>query len=177
MQRFIHITAVLACIALPCQAATPTPSPPTAPTSPAPAPVSVPKPAPIISSKPALVTVPKPTAEGLLGEPVVDTAGAKVGTVVNVLVDPFGQPQAAVIQFEGFLGVGNREVALAWNALRFSLHGNDIIITVTVDANKLKALPQYVADAPTVPLATQAHVAPVAAAPAGNAGPAGKTAP
>ncbi len=124
------------------------------------------------------MTVPKPAAEGLLGEPVVDTAGAKVGTVVNVLVDQSGQPQAAVIQFEGFLGVGNREVALAWNALRFSLHGNDIIVTVTVDANKVKALPQYAADAPTVPLATKAHIAPVpAAAAAGNAAPAGNGAP
>lgn len=121
------------------------------------------------SPKPGLVTVPKPTAEGLLGEAVVDTAGAKVGTVVNVLVDQFGKPQAAVIQFAGFLGVGNREVALAWNALRFSLHGNDIVITVTVDANTVKALPQYAADAPTVPLATPAHTQPVVTA--------GKTAP
>jgi hypothetical protein len=104
---------------------------------------------------PKLVHLPKAYAEGLLGQQVLDGKGNVIGAIVNVLINKRGVPKAAVVEFAGFLGVGNRDVAVEWNALRFSVNENGIAITVILDATKLKALPEYKPDATSVPVATQ----------------------
>jgi hypothetical protein len=101
-------------------------------------------------------------AEGVLGMPVVDGKGDTIGTIVNVLIDQKGAPSAAVIEFQGFLGLGNREIAVAWNALGFSRNGGGVVVTETLDADRLKALPQYIPDESSVPVATRPHAAPAA---------------
>ncbi len=58
-------------------------------------------------------------ATGILGRTVHDPAGDTVGRIVDVLVDDQGQPRAAVIDFGGFMGVGNRRIAVVWRALHF----------------------------------------------------------
>src|ERR1700742_5184415 len=104
---------------------------------------------------PKLVHMPKAYAEGLLGQQVLDDKGNVIGAIVNVLINKRGVPKAAVVEFAGFLGVGNRDVAVEWDALRFSVTENGIAITVILDATKLKALPEYKPDAVSVPVATQ----------------------
>lgn len=42
-----------------------------------------------------------------------------VGRIVDVLVDDQGQPRAAVVDLGGFLGIGNRRIAVVWRALHF----------------------------------------------------------
>jgi sporulation protein YlmC with PRC-barrel domain len=59
-------------------------------------------------------------AEAILGQRVTDAEGKEIGRLVDVLVDANGQPQAAVIDFGGFMGVGNRKIAVHWSALHFS---------------------------------------------------------
>ena len=51
---------------------------------------------------------------------VADPEGKEIGRLVDVLVDDQGQPQAAVIDFGGFMGVGNRKIAVDWSALHFA---------------------------------------------------------
>src|SRR5258705_86425 len=46
-------------------------------------------------------------ATSILGRQVHDPAGHVVGRIVDVLVSDTGQPRAAVIDFGGFMGVGN----------------------------------------------------------------------
>jgi hypothetical protein len=104
---------------------------------------------------PKLVHLPKAYAEGLLGQQVLDGKGNVIGAIVNVLINKRGVPKAAVVEFAGFLGVGNRDVAVEWDALRFAVNENGIAITVILDATKLKALPEYKPDAISVPVATQ----------------------
>jgi hypothetical protein len=85
--------------------------------------------------------VPPQDAEAILGQRVTDPEGKDVGRLVDVLVDANGQPQAAVIDFGGFMGVGNRKIAVHWSALHFN----------PADANRKVALdmtPDQIKDAP-----------------------------
>lgn len=55
----------------------------------------------------------------ILGRGVVDSEGEDVGPLVDVMVDNAGKPVAGVIDVGGFLGVGQRRVAVAWRLLHF----------------------------------------------------------
>lgn len=90
----------------------------------------------------------------MLGQAVLNDKGATIGHIVNVLIDQNGKTNAVVIEFAGFFGVGDRKVAVAWDALRFAVVKDQIAITVTLDAAKVKALPEYQPDAKSVPVAT-----------------------
>jgi hypothetical protein len=102
----------------------------------------------------------KARAEPLLGQPVTDGKGDVVGNIVDVLVDPAGTPQAAVIEFSGFFGLGNRRVAVDWKALAFTVDQDRIVIRLHLDADKIKAMPEYTPEASSVPVATPTAAAP-----------------
>ncbi len=99
----------------------------------------------------------KSQAEGVLGQPVLNTKGQAIGHVVDVLIDPEGRPQAAVIEFAGFFGLGNRDVAVDWKALRFAVQNDRILIHVALETAALKAMPLYKPAAKSVPVATPAR--------------------
>ena len=42
-----------------------------------------------------------------------------VGRIVDLLIDPNGAVEAAVVEFGGFLGIGTRKIAIEWSALGF----------------------------------------------------------
>ena len=98
----------------------------------------------------------KATAESLLGQSVTDAKGDVFGHVVDVLIDADGTPHAAVIESSGFFGIGNRQMAVDWKALTFSVQQDHIAISVRLDPDQLKAMPEYKSEAPSVPVATQA---------------------
>jgi hypothetical protein len=82
-------------------------------------------------------------AEAILGRQVVDQSGKELGRLVDVLVDDNGQPQAAVIDFGGFLGVGNRKVAVHWSLLHFSPAAGKHVIDLAMTLEQIKAAPAY----------------------------------
>lgn len=102
-------------------------------------------------------TVGRSRAEGILGQPVVDAKGETIGHVVDVLIDTEGKPQAAVIEFAGFFGLGDRDVAVDWKALRFSVEKQKILIRVALAPAALKAMPLYKPAAKSVSVATPAE--------------------
>ncbi|HUZ62540.1 MAG TPA: PRC-barrel domain-containing protein [Acetobacteraceae bacterium] len=106
----------------------------------------------------------KARAESILGEPVRDAKGSKIGHIVDVLIDRRGRLNAAVIEFEGFFGVGNRKIAVAWRALHFAVVKDRIVISLGLDAARIKAMPEYKTSAKVVPVATPAKPAPPSAA-------------
>jgi len=94
----------------------------------------------------------------VLGQPVADASGKAVGRLVDVLVDQSGAPQAAVIDFGGFLGVGSRRVAVPWSALHFAPGDPKRPITLDLTPDQIKDAPEYsdVAKAtPSVPPAAE----------------------
>lgn len=150
------------------QAAAPAaPAPPPVQAIPAPAPAGTPLPAniPLCAClppqrhhrhwlKPPLPPPPPPPAPSsppvnpepsmsLLGRKVVDTQGEEVGRLVDVLVDEGGTARAAVIDVGGFLGVGNRKVAVSWDKLRFKPHDPDHLLQLGIDREQVQAAPEF----------------------------------
>ena len=60
-------------------------------------------------------------ASGLMGADVRGADGESIGTVDDLLLDTDGQIQAVVVGIGGFLGVGQRDVAIANDQLEFVL--------------------------------------------------------
>jgi hypothetical protein len=79
----------------------------------------------------------------ILGKDVDSDAGTPIGRIVDLLVDDRGTPRAAVIDFGGFLGVGSRKVAVAWDALHFWPHDQQAQVTVDLDRDQIQAAPEY----------------------------------
>ncbi len=80
----------------------------------------------------------------ILGHTVADPNGKKIGHLVDVLVGAQGDPQAAVIDFGGFMGVGDRKVAVQWSALRFAPGDPKRPITLDLTQDQIKAAPESV---------------------------------
>ena len=74
---------------------------------------------------------------------MADPDGKDIGRLVDVLVGDQGQPQAAVIDFGGFMGVGNRKIAVEWSALHFAPSDAKHPITLDLTQDQIKAAPEY----------------------------------
>ena len=82
----------------------------------------------------------------LIGAKVVNNANETVGEIEDILVDQNGTIQAAVIGVGGFLGVGEKDVAVSFKELKITRDQNDgDIDKVTVNYNKdqLKSAPEF----------------------------------
>jgi hypothetical protein len=87
--------------------------------------------------------LPSSDAASALGKKVRGPSGEDLGLVVDILVDPNGQPRAAVIDFGGFLGVGSRKIAIDWKALDFTSLGRAGTIELGLDRAQIEAAPEY----------------------------------
>jgi hypothetical protein len=144
------------------------------------------KPAPKRKPKPVVHTPPPAPTDVVLGPPAPGEASVKVveggpasilgkkvraqdgddlGRVVDILADQQGRVRIAVIEFGGFLGVGNRRIAVDWSLLKFQPGDADAPATLNASKRKLQGTPEY--KGTERPLALMAPVAPaVPAAPA-----------
>lgn len=72
-----------------------------------------------------------------VGASVYSAAGEKVGDVDDLLVDATGKVTGVVVGVGGFLGVGEKSVALGWNAVTVATDAAGkprLVIDVTKDA-------------------------------------------
>jgi hypothetical protein len=79
----------------------------------------------------------------VLGKDVLSATGENMGRIVDVLFEYSGKPRAAIIDFGGFLGVGNRKIAIDWNALHFDLGEKKKVLVLDIGRDQLKAAPEY----------------------------------
>jgi hypothetical protein len=103
--------------------------------------------------EPSVTVLDRHDTLGVLGKEVRSAANEDMGRMVDVIVDRAGQVKAAVIDFGGFLGVGSRKIAVAWNAIRFSgdaKQGDRISLELTRD--QVRAAPEFKEDKPVVVL-------------------------
>ena len=100
----------------------------------------------------------------ILGRQVWDADGHPVGRIVDVLVDGTGATRAAVVDAGGFMGIGQRKVAIAWHALRFAPGSK---ITLQLKADQVAAMPEYkpAGSGPVVVAMPKVATPPVAAPP------------
>ena len=109
--------------------------------------------------------VPPEQALPILGHAVMDAEGKEIGHLVDVLVDDQGQPQAAVIDFGGFMGVGNRKIAVEWGAIHFAPADPKRAITLTLTPDQIKAAPEYKDIAKPAPVVVSSPVGSAAVPP------------
>jgi hypothetical protein len=107
-------------------------------------------------AKPTVTVFDRLEVQGILGKEVRSDANENMGRIVDVIVDRSGQVRAAIIDVGGFLGVGNRKVAVAWNALRFPPDPKDPkkigYIGLGLNREQVQAAPEYREDKPVVVL-------------------------
>ena len=88
--------------------------------------------------------------ESVLGREVRTRVEEDLGRIIDLLVDPSGHVQAAVIEFGGFLGIGTRKIAVEWPALRFDTDRKQPAVIVDVTRDQLRVAPEYKPSEPAV---------------------------
>ena len=79
----------------------------------------------------------------ILGKRVKGPRGEDLGRVVDVLADASGRVRVAIIDFGGFLGVGNHRIAVDWPLLRFNPDVHNPSLLLSVNPEKLATAPEY----------------------------------
>lgn len=95
-----------------------------------------------LSTRPANVM----HTQDLIGQDVYSSAkDEKIGSLENLVVDQRGDIVGAVIGIGGFLGIGEKTVAIAWDALQISPADNkkDVVIRVNADRESLENAVEY----------------------------------
>jgi len=125
-------------------------------------PVAAPPPVPAEASVKLMPT----SSASILGKKVRTQQGDDLGRVVDVLADAQGRVRMAIIEFGGFLGVGNRRIAVEWPLLKFHPEDPDAPIVVDASRAKLQATPEYKGgERPLALMAPEAAAPPPPAAP------------
>jgi len=99
--------------------------------------------------------VPADKVVAILGQPVIGPMGKIVGRLVDVLVGQNGLPEAAVIDFGGFMGVGSRKIAVHWNTLHFNPGDPKYPIVLDLLPDQIKAAPSYQGESKPAPVVVE----------------------
>ncbi|HYH19749.1 MAG TPA: PRC-barrel domain-containing protein [Azospirillum sp.] len=86
-------------------------------------------------------TMPAGQAEQLIGNDVLSSGGQEMGEVENLIIDAQGQIKGLVVQWGGFLGIGDKERVVPWNQVQYD-HANDRVV-IDMTKEQIQALPQY----------------------------------
>ncbi|MGG5823571.1 PRC-barrel domain-containing protein [Falsiroseomonas sp. HW251] len=82
------------------------------------------------------------SVQDMVGKNVVGSNGRDAGEVQNLLIDKAGRVRAAVIEWGGFLGIGDRQALVPIDRLQLSQGGNDRA-RLNMTREELEALPRY----------------------------------
>ena len=79
------------------------------------------------------------------GTAVYNTAGEKLGSIYDVMLDKVsGKADYAIMSFGGFLGIGDRYHPLPWKALTYDSRQGGYV--VDIDRSRLEGAPSYATD-------------------------------
>lgn len=79
--------------------------------------------------------------DALVGRDITNIRGDTIGEIESVIVGEDGKVAAVIVGVGGFLGMGERDVAIAWSELQF--RGNSDGIQTNLTKNDLEGMPQY----------------------------------
>jgi len=85
-------------------------------------------------------------ASNLIGESVYNGAGddaESIGDINDLVIGPDGAIQAVVIGVGGFLGIGQKDVAIEYNLIEWAERDNDRYAVVETTADALKAQEEF----------------------------------
>jgi sporulation protein YlmC with PRC-barrel domain len=92
----------------------------------------------------AAVEVDALTVDNLTGATVVGPTGDDIAEVGDILLSQDGQVEAMLIDFGGFLGIGQKRVAVGMENLEFaSNEGGDLLVYTDFTQEQLEAQPEF----------------------------------
>jgi sporulation protein YlmC with PRC-barrel domain len=74
---------------------------------------------------------------------VYDPSNAKIGQVSDVLVGPNGQINTLIVGVGGFLGAGEKDVAVNFNSVKQTMKDNKVYLTMNATKDQLKSAPGF----------------------------------
>ncbi|UYN96532.1 MAG: PRC-barrel domain-containing protein [Enhydrobacter sp.] len=77
----------------------------------------------------------------LIGRNIQNAQNETIGEIKSVFIGPDGKVDSVMVGVGGFLGLGEREVRLAWNDLRIEDGGRKVSVDMSKD--QLKGMPEY----------------------------------
>lgn len=84
------------------------------------------------------------SADELTGAEVRDASDESIGNIGDILLNDGGEVEALIIDFGGFLGIGTKPVAVAYQNLEFYRDENgDLFLRTTLTEAELEAAPEY----------------------------------
>lgn len=81
---------------------------------------------------------------------VYDPSDNKIGDVADVLVSQEGQVSALVISVGGFLGIGDKDVAVPFSSVKQKTKDGKAYLTLDTTKDALKAAPGFTYDSKTM---------------------------
>jgi hypothetical protein len=83
-------------------------------------------------------------ASKLIGSTVRNAANESIGDINEVVLSKDGQVAAVIVGVGGFLGIGEREVAISFDSLRMVADSNqNAVLTVNTTKESLKNAPEW----------------------------------
>jgi hypothetical protein len=93
----------------------------------------------------AISPLPAPAATAdtrkLIGRKIQDAQNETIGQITSIYIGPDGHVDSVLVGVGGFLGLGEREVKIAWSDLHVENYGEKVMVNMTRD--ELKAKPEY----------------------------------
>lgn len=86
------------------------------------------------------------TVSNYYNEDVYDHQDNKIGDVNDILLDQSGKVQAVIVGVGGFLGVGEKDVAVSFDALKLSEKAGDRYLVMNTTKEALEKAPGYTFD-------------------------------
>lgn len=81
---------------------------------------------------------------GLIGQEVINRRDNEViGTVNELLIDRTGQIGAVIVSAGGIMGLGKKDLAIAWNQVQREVNGDDITLSVNFSSDSLVDAPTF----------------------------------
>lgn len=80
---------------------------------------------------------------------VYDPQNTKIGEVMDVLVSPDGKVNSVIVGVGGFLGAGEKDVAVDFSAIKRTTKDNSIYLTMNTTKNALQSAPGFKYDKDT----------------------------
>ncbi len=83
-------------------------------------------------------------ASDLIGQSVYNRANERVGEVNELVLDRDGKVAAAIIGVGGFLGIGERNVAVNFSSMQTMTDANNAMrVVLDIDRNRLRDAPEF----------------------------------
>jgi hypothetical protein len=83
-------------------------------------------------------------ASKLIGTKVVNTANETIGDINEIILSKDGKVAAVIVGVGGFLGIGQREVAMDFKSLQMNRDANNnLVLTVNATKDLLKDAPAW----------------------------------